>query len=149
MQRWSVPGRAPLTGLLTPPVPGTSTPAPASPAPTDPVTPILTDVLAPLSTAVGLRLADTPSYLAVLTRLTAPAGTVRLQVRNDGEDPHDLRVERVATGAGVAHLDPLAPGATSTRTLDLAPGEYRLFCTFGAPVDHSDAGMRATLTVTG
>lgn len=147
VRRWATPGRAPLTGTApAPQVPGTPTSAPST---TDPVTPILADVLAPLSTAVGLRLDDLPSYLAVLSRLTAPAGTVRLQVRNDGEDPHDVLVERLGTGAEVAYLGVLAPGATTTRSLDLTAGDYRLLCTFAAPVDHSDAGMRATLTVTG
>jgi hypothetical protein len=71
------------------------------------------------------------------------AGRLKLNVRNLGEDVHDLVVRR--SGRTLGTLAPVKPGATGTLRLTLrTPGRYRLVCTVA---DHEARGMRATLRV--
>jgi plastocyanin len=77
------------------------------------------------------------------------AGALTVQLRNTGEDAHNLRIARSdATGTPI-DIPSTAPQSTTTRIVTLAAGTYRLFCTLTAPSSHDDAGMHATLTVTG
>jgi plastocyanin len=71
-------------------------------------------------------------------------GKVKLNVRNLGEDVHDLVVER--KGKRVGGLATIVkPGATATLRLTLRKtGAYRLICKVA---DHETRGMRATLRV--
>ncbi len=132
-----------VTGALLPTGPTIGSPS-TPPAPTPEATP--TPVPVP---AVGVLLRETPSYTATLSRTTVPAGQVRLQLQNAGEDPHDLRVERTDDGSTAGTFTSTDPGSSRTRTLTLATGSYRLYCSFTAPVVHAGAGMRATLVVSG
>lgn len=130
-----------VTGTLVP-----SEPAAGVPGPTPEVTPAPTPVVVP---TLGVLLRDTPAYSATLSRTSVPAGQVRLQLQNSGEDPHDLRVERTDDGTTAGAFTSTAPGSSRTKTLTLATGSYTLYCSFAAPVVHADAGMRATLVVSG
>jgi plastocyanin len=67
----------------------------------------------------------------------APGGS--LAVTNDGAQVHNLVVE----GAGGRTSD-LAAGESETLELDLAEGQYELFCDI---VGHRESGMETTLTV--
>jgi plastocyanin len=80
------------------------------------------------------------------SRTTLAAGTVAIELVNRGQDPHDLRVERIADG--VTHFDfALAqPGSVTSQKLNLAPGTWKLYCTLPR---HDEYGMRALITVTG
>jgi plastocyanin len=78
-------------------------------------------------------------FSLVLSRRSVPAGPVRVQLVNRGEDPHDLAI------AGALAIPQVGPGLTATGTTALAPGTYALVCTLEG---HAEAGMRATLTVT-
>lgn len=71
-------------------------------------------------------------------------GKVKLNVRNLGEDVHDLVVRRAGKRVGgLATI--VKPGATATLRLTLrTTGTYRLICTVA---DHEARGMRATLRV--
>jgi plastocyanin len=71
-------------------------------------------------------------------------GKVKLNIRNLGEDVHDLVVERAGRRVGgLATI--VKPGATATLRLNLKKsGTYRLICTIA---DHEARGMRATLRV--
>jgi len=78
-----------------------------------------------------------------LSRRTIEAGWAIIELRNQGEDAHDLRMRRV--GGKRVYVWPLAqPGETVDRKFKLLPGTYRLTC---AVANHSELGMAATLRV--
>jgi uncharacterized cupredoxin-like copper-binding protein len=75
-------------------------------------------------------------------QLDAP-GTYTFKVTNDGQTQHALEIE----GDGVEEeTDTLGPGESGEVTVELAAGEYELYC----PVDgHRANGMEGTLVVAG
>jgi uncharacterized cupredoxin-like copper-binding protein len=79
-----------------------------------------------------------------LSRTTLAAGPVIVQLANQGEDGHDLRIQR-ADGRGAARgVGETQPGDTALWRGRLRPGRYRLFCSLPG---HAAAGMRATVRV--
>jgi hypothetical protein len=77
----------------------------------------------------------------VLSRASVKAGVVVIQLQNDGEDVHDLRVRRI----GGVHLFRLtSPGDRSELAIRIRPGRYTLWCSVA---DHAQLGMRAVLRV--
>lgn len=78
-----------------------------------------------------------------LSRQRIKAGWAVIELRNLGEDAHDLRMQRV--GGKRVYLWPVArPGDTIDREYRLLPGTYRLTC---AVANHASLGMVATLHV--
>jgi len=75
------------------------------------------------------------------TRLSIP-GTYDLQIENEGDLAHALRIEHDGRSADVARLE---PGATAALTLDLSdPGVYDVYC----PLDGDRGkGMVGTIIV--
>lgn len=73
-------------------------------------------------------------------QLDAP-GSYTFTVTNDGQTTHALEIE----GNGVEEeTDTLGPGDSGEVTVELAAGEYELYC----PVDgHRANGMEGTLVV--
>jgi uncharacterized cupredoxin-like copper-binding protein len=71
------------------------------------------------------------------------AGSYTFEVVNDGSATHDFVVER--DGDDVAGTDTIAPGSSTTLTVDLEPGEYVFYCSVG---NHRAMGMEVTVTVT-
>jgi plastocyanin len=71
------------------------------------------------------------------------AGETTIELTNDGGATHDLVVER--DGEEVDGTDAIDPGATSSVTVDLEPGEYVFYCSIG---NHRAMGMEVTVTVT-
>jgi plastocyanin len=73
--------------------------------------------------------------------LTAEAGTVSIELVNDGDAPHAIEIE----GNGVEESsETIDAGETTTLTVELEDGTYEVYC----PVDgHRDLGMVGTLTV--
>jgi len=78
-----------------------------------------------------------------LSRIRVPAGPVRIELDNFGQDVHDLRLRRIG-GTRTYALPETKPGERSELDLRLAPGRYRLWCATG---DHSLLGMRAAFRV--
>ena len=80
-----------------------------------------------------------------LYRTRVPAGVVRLNVHNYGEDGHDLAL-RNRDGRVLAHAARGQPGRTATRCgcALRRPGRYVVFCSLEG---HEAKGMRARLTV--
>jgi hypothetical protein len=78
-----------------------------------------------------------------LSRVRVPAGPVRIELANFGQDEHDLRLRRIG-GMRVYHLPSALPGQRRTLNARLVPGLYRLKCTLA---DHAARGMRAELRV--
>jgi plastocyanin len=101
---------------------------------------------APLATAASttaIGVGEREFAIAVY-RPKVHRGKVKLNVRNLGEDVHDLVVERAGKRVG-ALAAIVKPGATATLRLNLnKTGTYRLICTVA---DHEARGMRATLRV--
>ena len=78
-----------------------------------------------------------------LSRQTIKAGWAVIELRNAGEDAHDLRLRRV--GGTRVYVWPLSqPGTVVDRTVKLRPGRYRLYC---GVANHRTLGMQATLVV--
>jgi plastocyanin len=95
----------------------------------------------PVPTAVGVGERE---FRISLYRPAVPAGEVRFNVRNFGEDAHDLAV-RDASGRVLAASPEIRAGRTGTLRVKLRrPGSYAVVCTL---LDHEARGMRATLRV--
>ena len=78
-----------------------------------------------------------------LSRHTVVAGPAIVEFVNYGQDPHDMRVQRV--GGGRTYKTPLVqPGAYFDLELKLVPGRYKLWCSVA---NHEALGMEAFLTV--
>jgi uncharacterized cupredoxin-like copper-binding protein len=78
-------------------------------------------------------------YQFQLSQTSVPSGKVTFVIKNSGSDVHNFDVNGVKSGAI------LAPGATETWTVSLAPGQYLYTC--DVPF-HVDRGMTGALTVT-
>lgn len=102
---------------------------------------MLADAPARPAQAVGIGERE---FAIAVYRPRVHRGKVKLNVRNLGEDVHDLVVERAGRRVGgLATI--VKPGATATLRLTLRKtGAYRLVCTIA---DHEARGMRATLRV--
>ncbi|MCW2983175.1 MAG: hypothetical protein JWR63_745, partial [Conexibacter sp.] len=114
---------------------------------TTPTTPTTT-TQPPSVPAVGVTLDDRGAYSARLSRGAVTAGAVVVQLINQGEDDHNLRVVPTDHAGATVDFPLTGPGANATKTLTLTPGAYRVFCTLTTPVNHESAGMNATLQVT-
>jgi plastocyanin len=93
-----------------------------------------------------------PSFVSVaarefsltLSRPLVAAGDVRIELRNNGEDPHNLVVSPDGTHTPLAAFSELDPGLYERRTVALAPGRYQLWCSLEF---HEGLGMSVTLRV--
>jgi uncharacterized cupredoxin-like copper-binding protein len=66
-----------------------------------------------------------------------------VELVNFGEDPHDLRLQRV--GGGKVYRTPIVqPGAYYDLAVKLVAGRYRLWCSVA---NHASLGMRSLLVV--
>jgi plastocyanin len=78
-----------------------------------------------------------------VSRVQLKPGTTVIELANFGQDPHDLRLQRIGS-RHIAGTGIVKPGEREELTADLAPGRYALWCSIG---DHRRRGMRATITV--
>jgi len=78
-----------------------------------------------------------------LSRVQVHAGQATIELANFGQDPHDLRVQRVGA-RHIAGLPVVAPGGHADLTLMLRPGRYLFWCSLA---NHRQLGMRGTLVV--
>ena len=74
---------------------------------------------------------------------TLTAGTYEITVVNNGSATHDLAVEE--DGTTEATSDSIAPGGSTTMTVDLGAGKYVFYCSIG---NHRAMGMELTVEVT-
>jgi hypothetical protein len=104
-----------------------------------------------LALALGLSWHATPARLGVsateyhltLSRPAVKAGVVEIELQNDGQDPHDLRVRRVG-GTHTFSVPLVAPGGRHTVDIRMRPGRYRLWCSVA---NHAALGMQTVLRV--
>jgi hypothetical protein len=101
---------------------------------------------------------------------TAPAGAVTFEVRNEGEEAHELVVvradrvedltvvegrvdeEALPEGTFIGEIEAFPAGETCPGTFTLTAGTYVLFCNIveeheGQPESHFEEGMHALFTV--
>jgi len=82
-------------------------------------------------------------FVFSLSRRFVVAGPAIVELVNFGEDPHDLRLERI--GGGRLWKTPIVyPGAYYDLDATLVPGRYLLWCGIA---NHRQLGMQAVLTV--
>jgi hypothetical protein len=93
----------------------------------------------PTAVGVGER-----EWRISLYRSEVPTGRVKLNVRNFGEDGHDLAI-RTASGRVLGAIGEVRPGRSATLSVRMRkPGRYRVFCSLEG---HEAKGMRAVLRV--
>jgi hypothetical protein len=78
-----------------------------------------------------------------LSRVRVPAGPVRIELANFGQDEHDLTLQRVG-GTTIYQIPKALPGERRVLNVRLRPGLYRLSCSMA---DHAARGMQASLRV--
>ncbi len=78
-----------------------------------------------------------------LSRLHVKPGEATIELVNYGQDPHDLRIQRVGA-KHIAGTPVVAPGGVADLTLTLHKGRYLFWCSLA---NHRQLGMHATLVV--
>jgi plastocyanin len=79
-----------------------------------------------------------------LSRPEVSAGKVIVELNNQGEDNHNLKLQREGSGDPPLVVPEAAPDEHTTASLDLPAGTYRLYCSL---FEHDEKGMHATLAV--
>ena len=126
--------RASQDRLVNAPRPGAPAPRPGAPRPPAPDPPAL-----PSFVSVAAR-----EFSLTLSRPLVGAGDVRVELRNRGEDPHNLVVSPEGTSTPLSVFSELDPGQYERRTAGLSPGRYKLWCSLEF---HEGLGMKVTLRV--
>lgn len=81
----------------------------------------------------------------VLTRPRVRTGKVTVELNNQGEDPHNLNLQREGGGEEpVYQFANTLPAHQEVASFELPPGTYRLWCSL---TDHDEKGMHTTLVV--
>jgi nitrite reductase (NO-forming) len=135
----TLPGHAQLgmKGKFAVGVAAVAPPPPVStPATTTHPAPTTTGSVGNAQTTVNVNMVE---YAFQLSQTSIPSGQVTFVVKNSGNEVHNFDVNGVKSGAL------LAPGASETWTVSLAPGQYLYTC--DVPF-HVDRGMTGTFTVT-
>jgi plastocyanin len=78
-----------------------------------------------------------------LSRASVKAGPAVIELANFGQDPHDLRLQRVGS-RHIAGTPVVAPGKRGELSVTLVRGRYSFWCSVA---NHRKLGMRATLVV--
>jgi hypothetical protein len=82
-------------------------------------------------------------YRFTLSRIQAPAGQVKIELANFGEDPHNLKLRRIG-GTTVHTVGETLPGERTAKTFRLRAGRFRLWCSIA---NHASLGMTTTFRV--
>jgi hypothetical protein len=111
-------------------------PAPPAPAPSEP---------APEPEPEANRLSARASeYYWVLSRPIVDAGPVTIELNNQGEDPHNLNLQREGDGGEPLQIPETDSLQRNIASFDLPAGKYRLWCSLP---EHEEKGMATTLFV--
>jgi hypothetical protein len=106
---------------------------------------------APASAEAPTRILATANDSGGMSLILSPAafpkaspGPAKIELHNNGEDPHDMVIRRA--GGGAKHrYEELEHGESQTLALTLRPASrYKLWCTV---LGHRDQGMEAELRV--
>jgi hypothetical protein len=132
---WGVVDELELPGDSPPSEPGSPDPGPGGTTPPTP-TP------EPLARSLSVSARE---FSFSLSRPLVGTGTVTIELRNSGEDPHNLVVSPDdGSHAPLLAFPDLDPGAYLRKSVPLAPGRYALWCSLEF---HEGLGMSATLRV--
>lgn len=115
---------------------------PAPPIVTAPATPPVTSTPTP----IGHLQIVAREYTFTASRVTLAPGTTAIELNNQGQDPHDLRVERADDPGTGFDFALTKPATRTTNKIELTPGEWKLYCTLPG---HDGLGMHARVTVAG
>ena len=80
----------------------------------------------------------------MLSRPSVKAGTVTIELNNQGEDPHNLNLRPEGSDAEPLTLPETDSLQRSVASFDLEPGKYRLWCSLP---EHEERGMATSLVV--
>jgi plastocyanin len=83
-------------------------------------------------------------YSFVLSRPAVAAGEVTIELNNQGEDPHNLNLERESGGGVPLQIPDTSSQGRQVAHLVLPAGAYRLWCSLP---EHDEKGMHARLIV--
>jgi plastocyanin len=83
-------------------------------------------------------------YYFVLSRPKVKAGELTVELNNQGEDPHNLNIQREDDDGEPLQIAETASLQRDVATFDLPPGTYRLWCSLP---EHEEKGMHTTLVV--
>jgi plastocyanin len=78
-------------------------------------------------------------FAIALDKTTIKAGSITINVKNDGPSPHNIQIKELNKATN--NID---SGKTATLTVDLKPGTYTVICDIPG---HEQLGMHVTLTV--
>ena len=117
-------------------------PAPFSPAPALPIpeTPPAEEPQPQIS-RLGVKAVE---YSYTLSRPEVGAGETIVELNNQGEDPHDLKLQLEGSEAPPLEVPKTAALEQTSAHFNLAPGTYHLYCSL---FKHDGKGMNATLVV--
>ena len=94
-------------------------------------------------TEAAIEISETDFELDPATVELDEAGTYTFKAVNNGDSPHALEIE----GNGVEEeTETIEPGQSAELTVELAEGEYEMYCPVG---DHEDRGMVGKVIVGG
>lgn len=124
---WTCDAPPPAAPALAPP----SVPAPAPPSPEPETGP----------PRLGVKALE---FSFTLSRPSLPAGEAIVELNNQGEDPHNLKLQLEGGAEPPTEIPEAGPLEHRTAKVDLAAGVYRLWCSLP---QHDEWGMNATLAV--
>jgi plastocyanin len=121
-----------------------STPGTIPPSPAPPVSeaPPSEEEEAPLS-HLSVKAVE---WSYTLSRPEVDAGEVIVELNNQGEDSHNLKLQREGSAEPPLAVPVAEPAKRTNARLTLAPGSYYLYCSLD---QHDENGMHATLIVGG
>jgi plastocyanin len=122
---------APPPVLPTPQAPPPFVPLPQEPQPESP------------ASHLSVKAAE---WSYTLSRPEVDSGEVIVELNNQGEDNHNLKLQREGSGDPPLAVPEAAPDERTTARMALPPGTYRLYCSL---FQHDEKGMHATLLVGG
>jgi plastocyanin len=115
-------------------------PAPALPAAPAPATPPAEEP-APEVSHLGVKAVE---WTYTLSRPEVSAGEVIVELNNQGEDAHNLKLQREGENEPLLTVPEAAAEEQTSGRFTLEPGTYRLYCSL---YQHEEKGMHATLVV--
>lgn len=83
-------------------------------------------------------------FSLTLSRPSARAGQVDVELVNAGQDEHNLHIRPASGGPDIGAMPIVLPSHHLDQQFNLPPGTYTLYC--GLP-GHEALGMKATFTV--
>lgn len=122
--------------------PASFTPAAALPTPPSPEPPPVEEPKPQIS-HLGVKAVE---YSYTLSRPEVSTGEIIVELNNQGEDPHNLKLQRDGSEEPPMEVPTAASLEQTSANFTLTPGTYHLYCSL---YKHDAKGMNATLVVAG